>query len=56
MTQAEASLTLSIPVPAYSIKPLFFRPLSEIYGRVPVLFRTNIFHIGWNMGCGVVTN
>ncbi|KAI8965128.1 mitogen-activated protein kinase [Daldinia sp. FL1419] len=55
-TQVEASLTLSIFVLAYAIGPLFFGPLSESYGRVPVLLRTNIFYIAWNLGCGFATS
>ncbi|EON66201.1 hypothetical protein W97_05594 [Coniosporium apollinis CBS 100218] len=50
--EVEAALVLSIFVLAYAIGPLFLGPLSEIYGRVPVLQLANLFFLCWNLGCG----
>ncbi|KAI9819254.1 MAG: hypothetical protein M1827_007410 [Pycnora praestabilis] len=50
--EIEIQLTLSIFVLAYAIGPLFFGPLSEIYGRVPVLQLSNLFYLVFNIACG----
>ncbi len=49
----ESSLTLSMFVLAYAVGPLFLGPMSEIYGRVPVLQIANLFYLVFNIGCGV---
>jgi len=51
--EVEIQLTLSIFVLAYAIGPLFLGPLSEIYGRVPVLQLSNLFYLVFNIACGV---
>lgn len=43
--EVESQLVLSIFVLAYAIGPLFLGPLSEIYGRVPVLQLANMFYL-----------
>ena len=43
--KVESQLVLSIFVLAYAIGPLFLGPLSEIYGRVPVLQLANLFYL-----------
>lgn len=45
-------LVTSIFVLGYAIGPLFFGPLSEIYGRLPVLVGSNIFYLVFNTACG----
>ena len=50
--EIELSLTLSIFILAYAIGPLFFAPLSEMYGRVVVLQLANLFYLVWNIACG----
>lgn len=50
--EVESQLTLSIFVLAYAIGPLFLGPLSEIYGRVPVLQLSNLFYLVFNIACG----
>lgn len=50
---AVLQLTLSIFVLAYAFGPLFLGPLSEIYGRVPVLQLSNVFYLAFNIACGV---
>lgn len=52
----EIALTLSIFVLAYAIGPLFLGPMSEIYGRVPVLQLGNLFFLVFNIACGVATS
>lgn len=48
----ESQLTLSIFVLAYAIGPLFAGPLSEVYGRVPVIQLSNLFYLIFNTACG----
>ncbi len=54
--EVQAQLTLSIFVLAYAIGPLFLGPLSEIFGRVPVLQLANLFYFAWNLACGFAQN
>ncbi|KAI9687389.1 MAG: hypothetical protein M1820_010485 [Bogoriella megaspora] len=51
----EAALTLSIFMLAYSFGHLIFAPLSELYGRKPVLQVANIWYLVWNCACGFST-
>ena len=37
---------------AYAIGPLLLGPLSELYGRVPVLQLANLFYLVFNTACG----
>ena len=48
----EQSLVFSIFVLAYAVGPLFLGPLSEIYGRVPVLQLANLFYLVFNTAAG----
>ena len=54
--EVEAQLILSIFVLAYAVGPLFLGPLSEIYGRVPVLQLANLFFLAFNIACGFAQN
>lgn len=45
-------MTLSVFVLAYAIGPLFFGPLSEIYGRARVLLCANLGYLVFNTACG----
>ncbi|CAE6398921.1 unnamed protein product [Rhizoctonia solani] len=45
------SMTLSVFVLAYAVGPLFFGPLSEIYGRRLILQGSNMFFLGFNIAC-----
>ena len=45
-------MLLSIFVLAYAFGPLFLGPLSEMYGRVPVLQLANLFYFIFNLACG----
>lgn len=54
--EVEQQLVLSVFVLAYAIGPLFLGPLSEIYGRVPVLQLANLFFLVFNTACGASKN
>ncbi|KAK6341422.1 hypothetical protein TWF696_008498 [Orbilia brochopaga] len=49
-------LTLSVFVLAYAIAPLFTGPLSEIFGRVPIIQVSNLFYLIFNTACGASKN
>ncbi|KAI1329581.1 major facilitator superfamily domain-containing protein [Xylariaceae sp. FL0255] len=51
-SDVEKNLTLSIFILAYAVGPLFWGPLSEVYGRVPVLQLVNLIYFVFNLGCG----
>ncbi|KAH8655268.1 synaptic vesicle transporter [Xylariales sp. PMI_506] len=51
-SSAAEMLVTSIFVLGYAIGPLFMGPLSEIYGRVPVLRASNLFYLVFNTACG----
>ncbi|KAL4966914.1 MFS transporter [Aspergillus stella-maris] len=52
MTSAESAMALSIYLLATAVGPLFIGPLSEVYGRRPVLHASNLWFLVWNMVCG----
>jgi multidrug resistance protein len=47
------SMPVSIFLLGYAVGPLFLSPLSEIYGRYPVLLLSNAFFCLWLIGCGL---
>ncbi|OKL57697.1 hypothetical protein UA08_07061 [Talaromyces atroroseus] len=51
--EIESQLMLSIFILAFAIGPLFFAPLSEVYGRVLVLQSANMIFLVFNIACGV---
>lgn len=51
-TSAISQLVLSIFILAYAVGPLFLGPLSETYGRAPVLQCANLFYLVFNIACG----
>ncbi|KAL2042953.1 hypothetical protein N7G274_004011 [Stereocaulon virgatum] len=51
-SEVESQLVLSIFVLAYAVGPLFLGPLSEMYGRVPVLQLANLVYLIFNLACG----
>lgn len=51
--QLDQALTLSIFLLAYAVGPLFLGPMSELYGRVPVLQLSNLVFLFFNLGCGL---
>lgn len=54
--QIIGSMTVSIYLLGYVIGPMFLAPLSEIYGRRPVLSAANIFFCCWQIGCALAPN
>ncbi|KAI4100756.1 MAG: hypothetical protein L6R37_005293 [Teloschistes peruensis] len=50
--EVESQMVLSIFVLAYAIGPLFLGPLSEVYGRIPVLQITNLVYLIFNTAAG----
>ena len=54
--EVEQQLVLSIFILAYAVGPLFIGPLSEIYGRVPVLQLANLMYLIFNTACGAAQN
>lgn len=50
------SMTVSILLLGYVVGPIFIAPLSEIYGRRPVLVISNTFFCVWQIGCGLAPN
>lgn len=50
------SMTVSIYLLGYVVGPLFLAPLSEIYGRKPILGLANIFFCVWQIGCALAPN
>lgn len=51
--QIVSQLMLSVFILAFAIGPLFFGPLSEVYGCVPVLQCANMIFLIFNIVCGV---
>jgi MFS family permease len=47
------TMTVSIYLLGYVIGPLFLAPLSELYGRRPVLSAANAFFCVWQVGCAL---
>ncbi|KAI0019470.1 MFS multidrug transporter-like protein [Xylariomycetidae sp. FL0641] len=52
MTTTESAMALSVYLLATAFGPLVIGPLSEIYGRKPILHFTNIWFLIWNLICG----
>lgn len=50
------AMTVSIYLLGYVVGPMFLAPMSEIYGRRPVLTAANIFFCLWQIGCALAPN
>lgn len=50
------AMTVSIFLLGYVIGPMFLAPLSEIYGKRPVLTAANMFFCVWQIGCALAPN
>ena len=55
-SEMEVEMALSIFVLGYAVGPLFFGPISEIFGRSRILQLSNLFYLAWNLGCGFAQN
>ncbi|KIJ44575.1 hypothetical protein M422DRAFT_60051 [Sphaerobolus stellatus SS14] len=49
------NMTLSIFVLAYALGPLIWGPLSELFGRLPILQLSNTFFLVFNIACSRAT-
>ncbi|KAK4243877.1 fluconazole resistance protein 1 [Corynascus novoguineensis] len=47
------TMTVSVYLLGYTIGPLFLAPLSELYGRRPILAAANVFFCSWLIGCAL---
>ncbi|KPM46426.1 putative transporter [Neonectria ditissima] len=54
--EMEVEMALSIFVLGYAIGPLFFGPVSDVFGRSYVLQFSNLFYLIWNLSCGFARN
>ena len=52
MNSIEQVMSMSVYLLATAFGPLLAGPLSEMYGRAPVLHATNIWFLVWNIVCG----
>jgi MFS family permease len=52
MSTIQAVMAMSIYVLATAIGPLIIGPLSEVYGRAPILHATGVWFLVWNIVCG----
>ncbi|PQE25695.1 efflux pump antibiotic resistance protein [Rutstroemia sp. NJR-2017a BBW] len=52
MSNIESVMAMSVYLLATAFGPLVIGPLSELYGRRPVLHATNIWFLIWNIVCG----
>ncbi|KAL6409198.1 mitogen-activated protein kinase kinase kinase [Ilyonectria robusta] len=52
----EVEMALSIFILGYALGPLFFGPISEVFGRSRVLQFSNLFYLIWNLSCGLAQN
>lgn len=52
MSGVEAVMAMSAYMLATAFGPLIIGPLSEVYGRAPVLHVSNIWFLIWNLVCG----
>ena len=50
------TLTVSLFVAGYSVGPLLWGPLSEVFGRRPILIITFIVYTGFSVGCALSKN
>ena len=51
-----ATLMISLFVAGYCVGPLFWGPLSELYGRKPVFIVSFILYTGFQVGCALSSN
>ncbi|KUJ18818.1 bicyclomycin resistance protein [Mollisia scopiformis] len=51
-----ASFVVSVYVLGFAVGPLFFAPLSELYGRMPVYHLCNLGFLSFTIACALATN
>ncbi|KAI9723890.1 MAG: MFS siderochrome iron transporter 1 [Chrysothrix sp. TS-e1954] len=52
MSTTESTMALSVYLLATAFGPLIIGPLSEVYGRKPIVHITNVWFLAWNLICG----
>lgn len=55
-SKTTGTLMISIYVLGYAVGPLFLAPLSEMFGRVPVINASNLFFNAFILGCSFAPN
>ena len=53
---AETQLAMSIFVLGFALGPMFFSPLTEVYGRKPIWLLGGSWFLVWNTACGFTRN
>jgi multidrug resistance protein len=56
MNDTETVISMSVYLLATAFGPLLIGPISEVYGRKPVLHATNVWFLVWNIACGFTHN
>ncbi|KAL1610425.1 hypothetical protein SLS60_002092, partial [Paraconiothyrium brasiliense] len=56
MNSTETMMSFSSFVLATAFGPLIIGPLSEVYGRSPILHASNVWFLVWNIACGFANN
>lgn len=56
ISQAEASIVLSIYILAFAFGPMVLAPCSEVWGRRPIWIIGTCWYVLWNTLCGFSTN
>jgi len=52
MNSVEAIMAMSSYMLATAFGPMLIGPLSEVYGRAPILHASNVWFFIWNLVCG----
>lgn len=56
ISEAEASMALSIFILAFAFGPMVLAPCSEVWGRRPIWIVGGSWYILWNTLCGISKN
>ncbi|KAL2060682.1 hypothetical protein VTL71DRAFT_9323 [Oculimacula yallundae] len=51
-----ASFVVSVYVLGFAVGPLFFAPLSEVFGRLPIYHACNLLFLVFNIACALATD
>jgi multidrug resistance protein len=52
-SSTEQALVMSVFVAAFALGPLFWGPLSEVYGRTVIIQGSNVLFLCFNLGCAL---
>lgn len=56
MNDLETLMSMSVFILATAVGSMVISPLSEVYGRSPILHITNVWFLGWNIVCSFAVN